>query len=104
MVPGSATILSAAIATKYPPEPAKFPIETITGLPAWRARTTSRQMVSEATYEPPGLSTRNKIALTSLSSAAARIAPATVSEPHVLAALHGIVIALAAGDASDAEH
>ncbi len=49
MVPGSATILSAAIATKYPPDPARFPIETITGLPAWRARTTSRQIVSEAT-------------------------------------------------------
>src|SRR5882672_8461563 len=90
MVPGCATILSAAMATKYPPDPARSPIETITGLPALRALTTSRQIVSEATYEPPGLSTRNRIAFTSLSATAARIAPATVSDPMVCEPLTGL--------------
>ncbi len=39
-------------------------MDTTTGLPAARARTTSRQIVSEATYEPPGLFTRSTIART----------------------------------------
>ena len=45
------------------------------------ARTTSRQIVSEATYDPPPLSIRNRIAFTLLSPAAARKAAATVSAP-----------------------
>jgi hypothetical protein len=49
IVAGSATMTSAAMATKYPPEPATSPIETTTGLAASRALHTSRQMVSEAT-------------------------------------------------------
>ena len=53
------------------------------GLPAFFARTVSRQIVSEATYEPPPLSIRNRIAFTLLSSAAARKAAATVSAPIV---------------------
>ena len=44
----------------------------MTGLPASRARATSRQIVSEATAEPPGLSMRNRIALTSASRKASR--------------------------------
>ena len=38
-------------------------------------------MVSEATYEPPGLFTRSTIARTRRSAAAARSAADTVSEP-----------------------
>ena len=38
------------------------PMETMIGLPAFFARTTSRQIVSEATYDPPPLSIRNRIA------------------------------------------
>ena len=53
------------------------PIETMTGLPRSRARPTSRQIVSEATAEPPGLSMRNRIALTSASRNAARNPRAT---------------------------
>ena len=49
MVPGWATILSAAAATKYPPEPATLPMLTMTGFPASLARTVARQIVSEAT-------------------------------------------------------
>lgn len=40
-------------------------------------------MMSEATYEPPGLSTRKTIALIESSSRASLIASATVSEPIV---------------------
>ena len=49
------------------PSAATSPIDTMTGLPRWRARSTSRQIVSEATAEPPGLSMRKRIARTSLS-------------------------------------
>jgi len=50
MVPGCATILSAAMATKYPPEPGDIPHAGRSPAAAalW-ARTVSRQMVSEAT-------------------------------------------------------
>ena len=48
-VPGCATIASAAMAMKYPPEAATSAIDTTTGVPAARARTTSRQIVSDAT-------------------------------------------------------
>ena len=48
-VPGCATILSASIATKYPPLAAYVPIVTMTGLPFSRARCTSRRTVSLAT-------------------------------------------------------
>jgi hypothetical protein len=58
-----------------------LPIDTTTGLPRARARTTSRQIVSEATYEPPGLFTRSRMARARSSAAAARSAPATVSAP-----------------------
>ncbi len=80
-VPGWATMTSAAMETKYPPDAARSPIEMITGLPALRVSTTSRQMASEATYEPPGLSTRNTTALTLSSRRAARKAAQIVSEP-----------------------
>ena len=83
IVPGSARIRSAFIATKYPPEAATSPIETTTGFPALRARDTSRQIVSEATYDPPGESTRKTMAATSGSFAALRKAVATLSEPIV---------------------
>src|SRR5260370_518767 len=48
-----------------------------TGLPRSRPRTPSRQIVSEATAEPPGLSMRNRIAPTSASRNASRKARAT---------------------------
>ena len=57
------------------------PMDTTTGFAAARARTTSRQIVSEATYEPPGLSTRSTMARTRSSAAAERITAASVSEP-----------------------
>ena len=44
----------------------------MTGLPRSRAKTTSRQIDSEATAEPPGLSTRKRIARTAASRTAAR--------------------------------
>src|SRR5207237_9306538 len=81
---GRPASLAAAIAAKYRAESARSPLETITGVPALRARTTSRQIASDATYDPPGLSTRKRIAFTSLSCAAARMAPATVSDPIVI--------------------
>ncbi len=81
IVPGWATILSACIATKYPPDAATLPMVTMSGLPACFARTVSRQIVSDATYEPPGLSTRKTIARTAASSAAERSAAPTVSAP-----------------------
>jgi hypothetical protein len=49
IVPGWATMASAPIATKYPPEAATSPIDTTTGLPACRASATWRQMASDAT-------------------------------------------------------
>src|SRR5258707_9645078 len=58
-VPGWATIASAAIEMKYPPDAATSLIDTTTGWPALRALTTSRQIASDATYEPPGLFTRS---------------------------------------------
>ena len=81
MVPGCATIRSAGTATKYPPDAATLPIDTTTGFPASRARDTSRQMVSEATYDPPGLSMRNTMARTRSASTAERNAAASVSLP-----------------------
>ena len=45
------------------------------------ARTVSRQMVSDATYEPPGLFTRSTMALTRWSAVAPRSAALSVSEP-----------------------
>lgn len=56
-------------------------METTTGLPARRASTTSRQMASDATAEPPGLFTRKTIALTRSSFTAARNAAPIVSAP-----------------------
>src|SRR6266566_464446 len=56
-------------------------METTTGLALARARTTSRQIVSEATWEPPGLFTRSTIASTRSSAVAARSAAASVSDP-----------------------
>ena len=47
-VPGWATIRSAPMAMKYPPEAANSPIETTTGVPERRSATTSRNTVSEA--------------------------------------------------------
>ncbi len=58
-------------------------METTTGVPELSARTTSRQMASDPTAEPPGLSTRNRIPLTRLSSAASRSALVIVSDPIV---------------------
>jgi hypothetical protein len=49
IVPGWATILSAFMATKYPPEAATSPMLTMIGFFRSRARATSRQMVSDAT-------------------------------------------------------
>ncbi len=49
----------------------------MTGLPRSRARTTSRQIDSEATAEPPGLSMRNRIARTLASRKASRNARVT---------------------------
>ena len=54
---------------------------TMIGLPASLARTTSRQIVSDAVAEPPGLSMRKRMARTGASSAARRKARATVSAP-----------------------
>src|SRR5262249_58715928 len=62
-VPGWAMIASAAIEMKYPPDAATSLIDTTTGLPALRTLTTSRQIASEATYDPPGLFTRSTMAL-----------------------------------------
>ena len=56
-------------------------MDTTTGVPPARARTTSRQIVSDAVDEPPGLLTRSRMAPARSSAAAARSAPATVSEP-----------------------
>jgi hypothetical protein len=50
-------------------------------LPRLLRETVSRQIVSEATYDPPGLSTRKITAWTSSSSRAARSAAETVSDP-----------------------
>src|SRR5690554_1775993 len=47
LVDGLAIIFSAFIATKYPPDPATAPIVTITGFPAFFARTVSLQIISE---------------------------------------------------------
>ena len=69
-----------------------MPIDTITGLPAFFARSTSRQIVSDATADPPGLSTRNTIAFTSSSAIAARNAPATVVAPIVWSPMSGSVL------------
>src|SRR5260221_13250156 len=80
-VPGWATMASAAIEMKYPPDAATSLIDTTTGLPALRALTTSRQIESEATYEPPGLFTRSTMALTRGSAVAARRAAVMLSEP-----------------------
>src|SRR2546428_10161422 len=65
---------------------------TITGLPASRASTVSRQIVSDATAEPPGLSTRRTIALTRLSRAAWRIAAAVRSASIWLGPISGLVL------------
>ena len=51
----------------------------MTGLFCCCADTTARQIVSEATTEPPGLSTRNRIARTRRSRAASRKARAMSS-------------------------
>ncbi|SLC89889.1 Uncharacterised protein [Mycobacteroides abscessus subsp. massiliense] len=56
-------------------------MDTTTGLPASRARTTSRQMVSEPLTEPPGLSTRSTMAATESSATASRSASAITSPP-----------------------
>src|SRR5262249_62405939 len=80
-VPGGATRPSAATEMYYPPEAATSLIDTTTGLPAARVLTTSRQMVSDATADPPGLLTRSSTARTRSSSVAARRAQATVSDP-----------------------
>ena len=53
----------------------------MTGLPAPRIRTTSRQITSEAVAEPPGLFTRSTTARARSSAAAARSAAAMVSDP-----------------------
>ena len=50
-------------------------------MPAARVLTTSRQMVSDATADPPGLLTRSSTARTRSSEVAERSAAATVSEP-----------------------
>ena len=50
-------------------------------MPAARSLTTSRQIVSDATAEPPGLLTRSSTARTRSSDLAERSAAATVSEP-----------------------
>ncbi len=81
IVPGWTTITSAGAAMKYPPDAATSPIETTTGLPAARSLTTSRQITSDAVYEPPGLLTRSTTARAPSSAPAARSAAATVSEP-----------------------
>ena len=46
-----------------------MPIDATTGLPRSRALFTSRQMVSDAVTEPPGLSTRSTMADTESSAA-----------------------------------
>src|ERR1700742_2230029 len=56
-------------------------MDATTGLPRLRALATSRQMVSDAESEPPGLSTRSTIADTASSAAASRRAAAIVSPP-----------------------
>ena len=77
-----AMILSAPMETQYPPEPATSDMETTTGF-FFRVSSTSRQIASEATAEPPGLSTRKTTAEIEASSRAAWNHPATVSEPMV---------------------
>ena len=79
---GWATILWAAIEIQYPPEPATSDIETTNGF-SFLARKTSRQMTSEATAEPPGLSTLSTMASTVRSSRACRIQRARVAPPIV---------------------
>ena len=53
-------------------------------MPAARVLTTSRQIVSDATADPPGLLTRSSTARTRSSEVADRSAAATVSEPMAL--------------------
>ena len=81
IVPGCTTITSAGAEMKYPPDAATSPIEMMTGLPAARSLTTSRQITSDAVYEPPGLLTRSTTARAPSSAPTARSAAATVSEP-----------------------
>jgi len=57
-------------------------METITGL-AFLANATSRQMTSEPTEDPPGLSIRRTMALTDGSVRAVRTQRATVEPPMI---------------------
>ena len=66
----------------------------MTGLPRWRARSTSRQIVSEATAEPPGLLMRNRMARTSL------VAEGLAKRAADLAGAHLLVAEQAAGAAA----
>ena len=81
IVVGDAQTSEAVAETQYPPEAAKLPMETITGLPASFARSTSSRMTSDPIKLPPGLSTRSTNALTSLSNLAALMWRAMVSPP-----------------------
>jgi hypothetical protein len=77
IVAGCATIASDPIATQYPPDPATDDMLTTTGFPAAWARSIDRHTRSLPTALPPGLFTRNTIALTSGFSTASSIASAT---------------------------
>ena len=67
-------------------------METTNGF-SFLARIVSRQMTSEATADPPGLSTRSTIAATDRSSLALRMARESVRLPIVPYALSPPTIA-----------
>ncbi len=80
IVVGSATIASDAVAIQYPPDAATSAIVTTTGF-FFRVKDASRQMTSDATSLPPGLSMRKTTASMLSSSLALSNASAMVSEP-----------------------
>ena len=71
-------------------------------MPAFFARTTSRQIVSEATYEPPGLETRKRIAATFVVLDRRPDRLRHRLRAHRLPARERVAAALAADDAADA--
>ena len=88
---GWATIRVAAIEIQYPPDPATSDMETTTGF-SRRASSTSRQMTSDPTDDPPGLSTRRTMALIEASSRAVRIQRAMVLPPMTWGRLSPVMI------------
>src|ERR1700687_1959741 len=76
------------MAIQYPPEPATSDMETMTGF-FFCAICTSRWMISLATEEPPGESTRSTMDFTLASFAASRRSEAMESE-HIMKPEKGV--------------